>query len=99
MYRHFMLNYELYSVYLKVWHFPIYFQKYYTDPVARGRAYFGQANGEIYLENVECEGGESYLLNCSSSGTGVHSCDHSEDAGVQCQGKFGLHKFEVCTYK
>ena len=90
MYTHIMLDCMCIALcIIKYKHFSIS-KNFNTDPVARGRAYFGQADGEIYLENVECEGGESYLLNCSSSGTGVHSCDHSEDAGVQCQGKMEL---------
>ena len=48
--------------------------------------YFGQGSGGIFLDQVNCDGTESSLISCSSSGVGVHTCDHSRDAGVQCQG-------------
>ena len=49
-------------------------------------AYFGRGSGGIFLDRVNCDGTESSLISCSSSGVGVHTCDHSQDAGVRCQG-------------
>ena len=46
-------------------------------------AYFGQGVGSIALDNVNCNGREPTLLNCSHRGLFVHDCDHSEDVGVQ----------------
>ena len=34
------------------------------------------------MDNVQCTGDESYLVNCSY--TSDHNCAHSEDAGVSC---------------
>ena len=45
---------------------------------------FGGGIGPILLDRVGCSGTESSLLNCSHSGVGIHSCGHSEDAGVIC---------------
>ena len=35
-----------------------------------------------------CNGSEGTLLDCLSSidDIGLHNCDHSEDAGVRCEG-------------
>ena len=49
-----------------------------------GSSYFGQGSGGIFLQNLACSGDELMLINCSHSGIGVHSCSHSEDAGVVC---------------
>lgn len=59
---------------------------YNAGPEAFGQAYFGQGQGEIYLENVQCNGSENSLEDCPASELGVHDCNHSEDAGVRCQG-------------
>ena len=43
--------------------------------------------GDILLDNVGCRGIESSLLECNTNPIGQpHGCDHSEDAGVKCQG-------------
>ena len=44
--------------------------------------------GDILLDNVRCRGIESSLLECNTNPIGQPdgSCDHSEDAGVRCQG-------------
>ena len=41
-------------------------------------------SGRIWLENVDCTGIEQNIASCFHSGWGVHSCFHSEDAGVEC---------------
>ena len=58
-----------------------------TDSVALGGAYFGMGTGDILLDNVRCRGTESSLLECNTNPIGQSDgCDHSEDAGVRCQG-------------
>ena len=49
---------------------------------ALGRAYFGQGSGTILMDDVQCDGTESYLTNCTHITS--HDCGHSEDAGVRC---------------
>ncbi|XP_060086246.1 deleted in malignant brain tumors 1 protein-like [Ylistrum balloti] len=60
----------------------------FTNGTAKGvgNAYFGQGSGSIVMDDVECIGTEKNLAQCVFGGFGVHDCDHSEDAGVICNG-------------
>ena len=50
-------------------------------------AYFGQGSDPIWLDDVDCSGDESSLLECGHRGWGATGlCDHSEDASVICSG-------------
>ena len=52
--------------------------------------YFGQSTGPIHMSNVMCTGNEAFITDCTFSAT--HSCDHSQDVGIYCQGTY------VCMY-
>ena len=52
--------------------------------------YFGQSTGPIYMSNVICTGAEASITDCTFSTT--HSCDHSQDVGIYCQG------MNLCMY-
>ncbi|XP_019859007.1 PREDICTED: deleted in malignant brain tumors 1 protein-like [Amphimedon queenslandica] len=56
----------------------------YDSGTAFGRAYFGQGTGLIVMDDVHCNGAESYLTNCTHTNTMYHNCYHFEDAGVRC---------------
>ena len=57
-----------------------------ADAEAYGNAHFGEGQGDIYIENVDCTGSEDRLADCPASDVGDHDCSHSEDAGIACQG-------------
>ena len=41
-------------------------------------------SGKIWLEGVGCSGEEKNLSRCSLQNWGIHDCNHSKDAGVEC---------------
>ena len=47
-------------------------------------AAFGEGTGPIILDEVQCAGTESTLLNCPANQIGMHDCGHYEDAGIVC---------------
>lgn len=58
-------------------------------------AHFGAGSDPIILDDVNCGGWESTLLECPSSGLFVHNCQHTEDAGVRCSSD-GKEKHSSC---
>ena len=57
-----------------------------SDALPVSGAFYGMGNGSIFLDNVLCRGSESNLLQCNSARREEFNCDHSEDAGVRCDG-------------
>lgn len=49
-------------------------------------AFFGEGIGPIFMERYDCSGGSNSLLECALRPIGIHTCDHSNDAGVECIG-------------
>ena len=45
---------------------------------------FTNGVGQIWLDNVQCRGTETRLIDCPANALGTVSCGHSADAGVQC---------------
>ena len=68
-------------------------QSLFVGSVALGGAYFGSGSGDILLDDAVCRGTESSLLECSTNPIGQHNCDHSEDAGVRCEGTYCI---QIC---
>lgn len=50
------------------------------------------SNPQIWLDDVECDGTESSIFQCSHSAWGQHDCVHSEDASAVCTGAV------ICLY-
>ncbi|NWR03127.1 C163A protein, partial [Paradoxornis webbianus] len=50
------------------------------------RARFGPGPGPVWLDGLTCTGEEGAPSECRHKGWGVHTCEHSEDAGVVCAG-------------
>nr|XP_019953641.1 PREDICTED: lysyl oxidase homolog 3 isoform X2 [Paralichthys olivaceus] len=48
-------------------------------------AKYGKGQGKIWLDNVQCNGGERSIDHCKSRGWGNSDCTHDEDAGVVCK--------------
>ena len=57
---------------------------------AKHHAFSGQGSGQIWLDEVNCDGTEVTIANCSHGGWGNHGCKHFEDAGVRCAGSNGM---------
>ena len=47
-------------------------------------AAYGQGSNPIWMDEVNCQGGEASLLTCTHGGWGIHDCSHGEDASVVC---------------
>lgn len=58
------------------------------NSIALRGAHFGVGPGPINLDNVQCTGSETSLLDCTSSLQ--HNCGHFEDAGVVCPSNDGM---------
>ena len=50
---------------------------------------FTNGAGQIWLDNVQCRGTETRLIDCPANPLGSHNCGHIEDAGVRCTGTSG----------
>ena len=40
--------------------------------------------GDILLDDVDCIGSETFLVDCQHGGWGVHNCNHGEDMCISC---------------
>ncbi|KAJ3598780.1 hypothetical protein NHX12_032744 [Muraenolepis orangiensis] len=46
---------------------------------------YGAGQGQIFMDDLNCQGTETDLSRCSFPGWGISDCKHAEDAGVVCQ--------------
>ena len=60
----------------------------HSTAIPRHNAAFGEGTGPIFIDNIACTEGDVQFGECSVVGIrGFHECDHSQDAGVVCEGK------------
>lgn len=57
---------------------------YVGDALPLPRAFFGEGVGMVWLDDLECTGTETSLLDCGHSGVGESNCRHSEDVSIIC---------------
>ena len=56
----------------------------YVGAVALTLGAVPDGTGQIWLDNVNCRGTETRLIDCPANPLGSHNCVHAEDAGVRC---------------
>ena len=56
----------------------------YVHGKVRKEAYYGQGEGKIWMDDLECTGEEVKLADCNFHGWGRSDCGHGEDVGVDC---------------
>ena len=52
--------------------------------------YYFEGTRVILLDNVQCTGVESSLLDCDHNGFWSYNCDPIDEVGVRCQGTGNL---------
>ncbi|XP_041100223.1 antigen WC1.1-like, partial [Polyodon spathula] len=55
-----------------------------AESAGGGEAKFGQGDGTIWLDEVNCRGSEMHLWDCRHAPLGHNDCYHKEDAWVTC---------------
>ena len=68
--------------------FHVSFSLFLNLGVPTRRAVFGEGRGPVHLSRVGCTSEDMNLLNCTINKSAVIGCDHSEDAGVICSGRY-----------
>ena len=65
----------------KIWDLCYFFCSLGASAVSTG---FTIGAGQIWLDDVQCRGTETRLIDCPANPLGIHNCGHIEDAGVRC---------------
>ncbi|KAG5836598.1 hypothetical protein ANANG_G00230030, partial [Anguilla anguilla] len=54
-----------------------------------GAAAFGQGEGQVWAEEIQCSGNESHIYFCPKAPSQNQSCSHGNDVGLVCSGYTG----------
>ena len=65
----------------------------HSGAIARYSSYHRRGRGYVLLNDFQCVGNESNLLNCSHAVITVDS-NHDHDVGVECPGAFEIYIFD-----
>jgi len=57
---------------------------------------YGSGTGRILLDNVNCDGSETFIGDCPHNGWKSHNCDHEEDVSIRCINSSGTTNYH-CT--
>ena len=49
------------------------------------RALFGQGSGSIVLDELDCSGNETQLVDCPRTSNTQGDCSHAEDVSIACE--------------
>lgn len=61
-----------------------------SPQMVTSNAFFGQGDGNIWLDDLYCLGNETSLVHCLHPSFGENNCGHGEDAGVVCSANLRL---------
>lgn len=67
-----------------------------TQP--NNNADYGQGNGTIWLNNVQCAGNESSIFSCAHDGLRNQTCASGNEANVSCVGTHGKNALLLRLY-
>ena len=63
---------------------------YSTEEAVMLGTRYGPGSGPIWLDDVDCDGTETHIVQCDHSGWGKEDCSHSEDVSIYC----GLQQYD-----
>ncbi|XP_078318807.1 neurotrypsin-like isoform X2 [Crassostrea virginica] len=46
---------------------------------------FGRGTGQIWIDEISCQGNEKSILDCRRNNFAAHDCSHAEDVGLVCK--------------
>ena len=64
-----------------------------TAVAVKYKAFFGMGTDQVWMDDIDCTGSEKALAECPHRGFGENDCDHNEDAGLVCSGRYSLVSF------